>query len=196
LTWTTIAAAVESGARLLVLVAAGATAVVAATHWAVRRRHLSAFGALPRAVRRFSDPMLRPIEHRLVRWGRNPQDAPLWLLGLTVGAGILGLSLLSWLSGWIEQILWLGQAGPAAWVRFVVASVTQLMMLAILVRVIASWFGVPSFATWLRPAVLLTDWLLEPIRRRLPPMGPLDLSPIVGYFALIILRAVLLALLP
>lgn len=196
MTWTTLAGAVESGARLLTLLSVMAAGVVAVTHWAVRARHLAPFGPLPRAVRRSTDPLLKPIERRLVRWGRNPQDAPLWLLGLTIGLGIILLTLLSWLTGWIEQILWLGQAGPAAWPRFLVGTVTQLMMLAILVRVIASWFGVPSFAGWLRPAVFLTDWLLEPIRRRLPPLGPVDLSPIIAYFALIFIRILLLAVLP
>lgn len=196
MTWTSVAGAVESGARLLVLLAVVAGGVVIVTHWAVRAHHLTPFGPLPRTVRRLTDPLLKPIERRLVRWGRNPQDAPLWLLGLTIGVGIVLLSLLSWLTGWIEQILYLGQAGPVAWPRFLVATVTQVMMLAILVRVIASWFGVPSFAGWLRPFVFLTDWLLEPIRRRLPPMGSLDLSPIVGYFALILIRILLLALLP
>jgi uncharacterized protein YggT (Ycf19 family) len=46
-----------------------------------------------------------------------------------------------------------------------------------------------------RPAWLLTDWLVEPIRRRLPPFGPLDLSPLVAYFALVLLRALVFSLL-
>ncbi|MCL4866027.1 MAG: YggT family protein, partial [Gemmatimonadales bacterium] len=41
-----------------------------------------------------------------------------------------------------------------------------------------------------------TEWLVAPIRRRMPPMGPFDLSPIVAYFALILLRALLFLLIP
>lgn len=195
MSWDSVAGAIEAGARLVVLTLVAGAGLVAATHWAVRRRHLQPFGAPARLVRRLSDPLLLPIERRLVRRGRNPQDAPLWLVGLTIGGGILLLSVLGWLQGWIGQLVFLSGAGAKAWVRFAVASITQLMMLAILVRVIASWFGVPSFAGWLRPAVWLTDWLLEPIRRRFPPVGPLDLSPIIGYFALFLLRGVLLSLL-
>jgi len=191
-----IADAVMASSRLLVLAAVAATVAVAATHWAVRAKHLSPFGAPARTVRRLSDPVLRPLEKRLVRWGRNPQDAPLWLVGLTVASGILLLSLLGWLTGWINQLLWLQSAGPITWVRFLVASVTQVLMLAILVRVIASWFGVSTLNRRMRPVAFLTDWLIEPIRRRLPPTGPLDLSPIVAYFVLFLLRGVLLALLP
>ena len=35
----------------------------------------------------------------------------------------------------------------------------------------------------------LTDWLILPIARRLPPMGTLDLSPFVAYLVLLLLRA-------
>lgn len=196
MTWDTIAAGLVAGTRVLVLIAAAATSLVALTHWAVRQKHLSPFGALPRLVRRWSDPIIRPLERRMVRWGRNPQDAPLWLLGVTVVAGILLLSLMGWATGWISELLWLQQAGASGWAQFLVSSVTQLLLLAILVRVIGSWVGATDYTPWMRPFVLLTEWLVGPIRRRLPPMGPLDLSPIVAYFVLILARAILFVLIP
>jgi uncharacterized protein YggT (Ycf19 family) len=43
---------------------------------------------------------------------------------------------------------------------------------------------------------MLTEWLLEPLRRLLPPFGPLDLSPMVAYLLLwIAQQAVVRALL-
>src|SRR2546422_7025498 len=48
---------------------------------------------------------------------------------------------------------------------------------------------------WIRPAYILTDWIVEPIRRVVPPLGGFDLSPLVAMFALSILRQVLLSLL-
>ncbi|NOT09343.1 MAG: YggT family protein [Gemmatimonadales bacterium] len=66
-------------------------------------------------------------------------------------------------------------------------------MAAIAVRVVGSWIGFGRYARWMRPAYLLTDWLIEPIRRRLPAFGMLDLSPIVAYFALWLLRGFLLS---
>lgn len=196
MTWTAISALVETVARYVVLAGVAGALVVTATHWAVRAGHLGAFGPLPRGVRRLSDPLLRPLERRLVRWGRNPQDAPLWLLGASIFGGILVLSLIGWLLGWVSQVRLLMGGGPTDWLRFAVAGVTQLLMLALIVRVIASWFGFGAYTRWLRPAYWLTDWLLTPIQRRLPPMGALDLSPLVAYFALFLLRGILLALIP
>ncbi len=196
MTWPAIAAAVTAASRVIVLTLVSASGVVALTHWAVRRRHLSAFGALPRTVRRLSDPVLRPLESRLVRWGRNPQDAALWLVGLAVGLGILLLSVIGWATGWIGGLLLLQQAGPAAWAHFLLNSITQVLLLAILVRVIGSWVGATAFTPWMRPFVWMTEWLIGPIRRRLPAFGMFDLSPVVAYFAVMILSSALSLLIP
>jgi uncharacterized protein YggT (Ycf19 family) len=42
----------------------------------------------------------------------------------------------------------------------------------------------------MRPVVFLTEWLLAPVRRRIPPFGMIDLSPLVAYFVLVLLRFV------
>jgi len=39
----------------------------------------------------------------------------------------------------------------------------------------------------------LTDWLVEPIRRLLPPMGALDWSPLLAWLALWVLQRMLLS---
>jgi uncharacterized protein YggT (Ycf19 family) len=36
----------------------------------------------------------------------------------------------------------------------------------------------------------LTDWIVDPIRRILPPLGMIDLSPLVAYFALVALHLI------
>jgi uncharacterized protein YggT (Ycf19 family) len=48
-----------------------------------------------------------------------------------------------------------------------------------------------SYARWMRPVTWLTDWLIVPIRRRLPPFGPIDLSPVLAYLLLWLVRGVL-----
>src|SRR5690606_17710582 len=92
-----VAIATERAVRIIIVGFLAYAVAVAATHWAVQRRHVQPFGAWPRFVRRASDPVLAPIERRLVRMGRSPQDAPLWLLGLVILAGLLLLALVNWL---------------------------------------------------------------------------------------------------
>ena len=64
--------------------------IVALTHWLpCGATAINAFGAWARFVRRWSDPLLRPLERRLVRGGANPQDAPFWLVGIVVVGGLV-----------------------------------------------------------------------------------------------------------
>jgi len=60
--------------------------------------------------------------------------------------------------------------------------VTQLAVLAIIARVVLSWFPIgptSPFAPIARVIFQLTETMLGPVRRALPLAGPLDLSPIV-----------------
>jgi len=179
-----IPALLDNVTRGLVVLVFGYAAVVAATHWAVRSRRLSPFGAWPRMVRRISEPVLPPLERRIVRSGGNPQDAPLWLLGISVLGGLVLITLVRWLIGTAYEVSALAYAEPRVWLIEIVSWTFRILMVALLVRVIGSWFGVSPYSRWMRPFVLLTDWLLVPLRRILPPFGPLDLSPMVAYFLL------------
>src|SRR2546425_416515 len=66
---------------------------------------------------------------------------------------------------------------------------------ALVVRVIAGWFGYFRYTRWIRPAYALTDWLVEPIRRVLPIAGGFDWSPLAAWLVLVVLKGVLLGIL-
>ncbi|MAZ81633.1 MAG: hypothetical protein CL514_04540 [Actinobacteria bacterium] len=80
----------------------------------------------------------------------------------------------------------------------IVCSLIQLYVLLLVVRVVMSWFPISpngpaeTVAGFL---YMVTDPVLVPLRRLLPPvrMGAmaLDLSPIVAFFALTVLRGIL-----
>lgn len=191
-----IATLLDSVTRGFVVAVFVYAVVVAATHWAVRSRRLNPFGGWARFVRRISEPVLRPLERRILRAGGSPSDAPLWLLGIALVGGLVLISLMRWAIGFTYELGALAQAGPRDWLIAAVSWVFRILMIALLVRVIGSWFGVSPYARWMRPFVLLTEWLLEPLRRLLPPFGPLDLSPMVAYLLLwIAQQAVVRALL-
>ncbi len=181
-------------ARATVVGALVYASIVALTHWAVRQRKIGPFGLWPRMVRRASDPVLLPLERRVMRAGGSPQDAPLWLLGIVIAGGLLLLSLLSWIVGMSGTLAAVAYSGPRGWLRFLVSAGFGLVMLAIFIRVIASWVGIGPYRPWMRPLVLLTDWIIEPVRRILPPMGMIDFSPMVAWLILWVLRGFVLGL--
>src|SRR2546425_498594 len=142
--------------RYLVFAAFAASVLVALASWLVRTRRISPFGPLGRTLRAASDPLIRPIEARLVRAGGNPVHAGWWLA---------------------------------------VAVAYRILVAALVVRVIAGWFGYFRYTRWIRPAYALTDWLVEPIRRVLPIAGGFDWSPLAAWLVLVVLKWVLLSIL-
>jgi YggT family protein len=174
--------------RILVIAALAYASVVALTHWATRSRRINPFGAWARFIRRLSDPVLLPLERRIIRFGGSPQNAPLWLLGVVIGAGLLLLSLTSWLIGTAAGLMMIAHGGTRVWARVLVDAVFTVLMGAILIRVIGSWFGVGPYNRWMRPMYALTNWLIDPIRKILPPMGIIDFSPMVAWLILYVVR--------
>src|SRR3989442_11748828 len=80
--------------RVLVFAAFCLAALVALAGWLVRTRRVSPFGGVGRTLRSVTDPVLRPVETRLVRLGGNPGHAGWWLVVLVAVAGVLLLSLI------------------------------------------------------------------------------------------------------
>lgn len=179
-------------ARFVIAAAFLLASVIALTAWAIRARRLQPFGAWPRFVRRLSDPIIKPLERRIVRAGGNPQQAPLWLVGITVVGGLMLLAGLEWLIGTSYTLAYAAQSGPRGLLRFAVDLLFSLLTAAILVRVIASWFGLSPYAKWMRPVLALTDWIVEPLRRIVPPIGMIDFSPLVAYLILLVARMIIL----
>jgi YggT family protein len=185
-----IAMTVVHGARLLAVGAFVLSAIVAATHWAVRRGSINAFGGWARFVRRWGDPVLLPVEHRLVRAGANPQDAPLWLVGIVVVGGLAFIALVDWIVGFVFTIY--RTAGEGYLLVLVIHSAFQLLRLAIMILVIASWLGLSPYSKFMRVVHALTDWLVDPIRRVVPTLGMFDISPLVAYFVLYLAEQVVM----
>jgi YggT family protein len=185
-----IALTVVHGARLLVAGAFVLSTIVALTHWLVRRGSITAFGAWARFVHRWGDPLLLPVEHRLVRAGANPQDAPLWLVGIVVVGGLAFIALIDWIVGFVFTIY--RTANDGYLLPLVIHSVFQVLRLAIMILVIASWLGVSPYSRFMRLVHALTDWLVDPIRKVVPTVGMFDVSPLVAYFVLYLAEQVVM----
>ncbi len=74
----------------------------------------------------------------------------------------------------------------------------SVYILLIFAYIITSWFRLP-YSVWLNRIQRFLYDVCEPylriFRRVLPPLGPLDLSPIIAIFSLYLLRIVILSIL-
>lgn len=171
------------------LALAGAS-VLALIAWLERTRRVSAFGALGRFSRRVLDPALAPLDRIVARTGGRRTVTPWWGLFAVLVVGAVVIGLVDFLRESLAFAYYASSQGPRSVLRLVVSWSFGLLQLAVMLRVVTSWVG--GSHSWVgRTAFTLTEWLLAPLRRVLPPIGMMDLSPIVAYFAIALLRSVI-----
>ncbi len=160
--------------------------LVAFGSWAVMTRRINPFSKLGQTIRRLTDPVLEPVEHWLRRRGGNPRNAGWWILGASIVGGIVVITLSEWAVIQAARISMAGRAGPRGVLRLSIDFAGRILMFALFARVIGSWFGVGRFNRWMRPAYVLTDWIVEPLRKIVPPIGRIDITPLVAWFLIMI----------
>ena len=140
-----------------------------------------------------TDAIVRPVERRLVRWGGNPVNAGWWLVIVVAAAGVVFISLMGWAVDAFPAAASQVAGGPADTLRLIIEIAYKILFYAIIVRVVASWLGYFQYTKWLRPVYAITDWVVLPVRRFVPPLGMIDISPLVALFVLYLLKLILLA---
>jgi YggT family protein len=170
----------------------GATAVAGLGclgDWLVRTRRLSPFGATARFFRKTVDPLLAPVERRIVRAGGMPTAAPLWALLGVVILGVVIIVLLNVLRGAIVSLTLALAGGARPTLVLLAAWAIGLLQLALIVRVIESWISIAPGSRLVRWARALTEWMLRPLRSWIRPIGNIDITPMVAYLALWVVQA-------
>ena len=162
--------------------------------WAVRTRKISPFNAIARFCRSTIDPFISPIERKVVRAGGTPASAPLWALAGVVIGGILLLTLLDVIKLEVIRSIVASQEGAAGIFHLLVGWTFTILRLAIIVRVISSWLPISPYSAWVRWSYLLSEPILAPLRRVVPSLGGIDITPILAYFLLSIVESVLFRL--
>ena len=185
-------AAALGALRLVFFYAAAVCAVVVAMDWLVRTRRINPFSPVARFFRSSVDPLLAPIERRVVRAGGLPTSAPWWALVAVVVGGIIILTALEFAVGQAAALVMASREGGRGIVRFLVQATFTVLNAALFIRVISSWFGVSPYSGWVSWAYRLTEPILAPLRQVIPAVGPMDITPIVAYVLLRLLAGFIL----
>lgn len=167
---------------------------VATVDWMVRTQRINPFGRVARLFRTAVDPLMLPIEKRVVRAGGLPANAPWWtLMALAIG-GIVLLAALGLIRNQAASVAGSINMGPRGIYRLAVSWLVTILQIAIVVRVVSSWIHFRPGAWYSRWSYRLSEPVLRPIRRVVPLIGMVDISPIIGWFALSLVEIVLLSL--
>jgi YggT family protein len=179
---------VTSVSRIAFLVLAVVVTAVCVVDWAVRTRRINPFSGVARFFRGSIDPLLAPIERRIVRSGGLPSNAPWWALAAVVLSGIVVIWLLGFVRSQAMAVAFATDSGPRGILRLVVSWVFVVLQIALFARVIMSWIRVSPSRWWVRWSYALTEPYLRPLRRLIPPLGgTIDITPIIAYVALSLL---------
>lgn len=118
--------------------------------------------------------------------------------------GVAGMDIASLILAWIvlaiEQLLILAiigtgfQPGAALLLAIpeLITLIINIFLFAILIQVVISWINPGSYNPAISLISSLTEPLLGPVRRRMPNMGGLDLSPMVVMIGLVLLEMLLI----
>lgn len=133
---------------------------------------------LAQGILRFTSPVVIPVRRIVPSFGRL--DTATILVAFIIQYLTVLLLLLI-----VGQTAGIGPIALTAIVKLVVLSI-NLFVYAIFIRIILSWVAQGSYNPATAIISNLTDPVLRPFQRLIPPMGGFDISPI---FAIILLLA-------
>jgi YggT family protein len=111
-----------------------------------------------------------------------------------VVGGILLLSFFDVLRTQVVLSSLAAQNGSAGIFHLLVSWTFWILKAALIVRVISSWLPISPYSGWIRWSYALSEPILAPLRRIVPNLGGLDITPILAYFLLNIIESVLFRL--
>ncbi len=140
---------------------------------------LNPFSWFARNIGRLTDPFVNPVRRGLARAGLDPKLAPLLTILIAALLGYFAVQLV-WavmftLSGIVSS---LQRGAIISLVGYSLFGVLAVYSLLIFMRIVFSW-GVSSVNRVLRFLIRVTEPVLGPFRRLIPPLGMFDISPIV-----------------
>ena len=151
---------------------------------------LNPFSWVSRTIRRLSDPFIMPVRRGLMGVGVDPKFAALVVILISILLGWFFLQLSESVGATVAGlIISIRRANAIAALGHIISGALSIYTLLIFMRIVFSW-GMVSYSNRLmRFLVNTTEPLLGPLRRIIPPLGMIDISPIFAFIILWLLKA-------
>jgi YggT family protein len=147
-------------------------------------------------IRRWTDPMVNPVRRPLVQMGFSPNVAPLVVILISILLGYFASQFIGTVLFTVKGLIGSAAAArPISFVGFIIFGTLAIYSLLIFMRIVVSW-GASPHNRLLHFLIRATEPILGPFRRIIPPLGMMDVSPIIVLLLLDLLqRAVMVTLL-
>ena len=169
----------------LVIAAILAVIILMVLRLVANQLDINPFSWSARTIRRLTDSIVDPIRRVLMGFRVDGKYAPLVAILLAVIVGWFVLQLITSITNTIAGImLSVHEQAFAATVGYVLYGLVGFYTLLMFIRIILSWGRANYRSGLMRFLVNVTDPLLLPLRRVVPPVGMFDISPIVAFIIL------------
>jgi YggT family protein len=146
---------------------------------------LNPFAWTSRTVRRLSDGFVIPVRSGLRGFGIDAKFAPVVVILVVILLGWFVLQLVSTVASTLVGIIGSAQSGSVfRIIGFILSGLISIYILFIVIRIVFSWSGLGYTNRLMRFLIDVTEPLLGPLRRIIPPLGWLDISPLVAILIL------------
>jgi YggT family protein len=148
-------------------------------------------------VRRLTDPIIAPMRRRLISLRIDPAIAPFVAILVILVSGYLLFQVVESIlntAGGIIYAVSSGRAGAlVAIIGYLLYGLLGLYTLAIFIYIILSWTAVSYRHPLMRFLFRITEPLLGPLRRVIPPVATFDISPMIALLIVWLCEAVVAA---
>ena len=151
---------------------------------------LNPFAWTSRTIRRLTDGFVMPVRGGLRQVGVEPKFAPLVVILLVFILGYFVIQLADTIGHTSISVLEsVSRGAMITAVGFVIYGLLSIYLILIIARVVFSWGQVSYGNRIMRFLVNVTEPLIGPLRRMLPPLGWIDISPLVAGLIIMFVRA-------
>lgn len=165
-------------------------AVLMIVRLAINYMDVNPFGRTIVRFRQLTDPLVNPARRALAGFGINQKIAPLITLLIAILLGYFVVQLTDSAFGGLRNIVVSAQSKQYLRVLgFALYTLLDIYGLLLFIRIIFSWGMVISRNSVMRFLVGITDPLLIPLRRMIPPLGVFDLSAIFAFLLIWLFQA-------
>lgn len=139
-------------------------------------------------IRRWTDPFVNPVRRALVVFGFSPNLAPLFVVLISIVLGYFASQFVATVLFTVRGVIVSVTGGaPVSLVGYLLFGLLAVYSLMIFMRILFSWFLSPMNRL-LHFLIRVTEPILGPARRIIPPLGMIDISPILVLFLLDLLQ--------
>lgn len=147
--------------------------------------NLNPFSKLALLIRQLSDPFVFRMRRGLMGFGIDPKYAPIVVILIAILLGYFALQLADTLAFTVAGLLnSLTHGAIVSAFGYIIYGAVSLYIVFIFMRIVFGWGMVSYSNRIMRFLVNVTEPLLGPLRRIIPPLGMMDISPIVAFLIL------------